>query len=93
VKIDVQGAEEQVLRGAHSLLTHHRPAVFVELEPERLEAHGSSPEAVLALLRDHGYGLNALDAGDVAVRSESQLLAAIRAGGYVDVLAVPLGDT
>lgn len=32
IKIDVDGAELPVLRGAHGLLTHDRPALFIELE-------------------------------------------------------------
>ncbi|MBO1336854.1 FkbM family methyltransferase [Streptomyces sp. VRA16 Mangrove soil] len=32
VKIDVDGAELPVLRGAHTLLTRDRPALFIELE-------------------------------------------------------------
>ncbi|MEV5610525.1 FkbM family methyltransferase [Streptomyces sp. NPDC052225] len=32
IKIDVDGAELQVLRGAHALLARDRPALFIELE-------------------------------------------------------------
>jgi FkbM family methyltransferase len=49
IKIDVEGAEALVLRGAAGLLRERRPALVVEL-------HGPEPaQAVLSLLHDFGY--------------------------------------
>jgi FkbM family methyltransferase len=47
-KIDVEGAELRVLRGAERLLERCRPALLVEVQPP-------SAEAVHAHLRDRGY--------------------------------------
>lgn len=50
LKIDVEGAEAAVLRGAAGLLRASRPALL-------LSTHGDAPkEACFALLRSHGYG-------------------------------------
>ncbi len=59
VKLDVEGSEVAVLRGATRLLATRRPAIVCEL-------HGTNAE-VAALLEDAGYELEPLD-GTVAVR-------------------------
>jgi len=42
VKIDAEGAELQVVRGAQHLFATRRPPVIVELEPEHLRRQGAS---------------------------------------------------
>jgi FkbM family methyltransferase len=58
IKIDVEGAEEQVLRGAAATLARHRPTVVLE---HNASAHhfGTSSEAVHDLLA--GAGLRVFD--------------------------------
>jgi len=50
-KIDVEGNELNVLKGATILLQDHKPVIFIELESE----HGEGPEGVFKLLREAGY--------------------------------------
>lgn len=52
VKIDVEGHELAVLRGAHRLLASHRPAVIVESEERH---HAGGVEQVRRFLADLGY--------------------------------------
>ena len=50
VKIDVEGAEEHVLRGGTRLLTQLRPQLYIEV--------GSTQcQSVTGFLREHGYSL------------------------------------
>ncbi len=64
LKVDVEGAEGRVLRGAHDLLAERRVALLMlELSDETLAADGWSSERVLRLLRDHGYETWAIEAG------------------------------
>lgn len=55
IKIDVQGAEERVLRGAHDIVQRDRPAIFVELDDDALRSMGSSLARVLAWLFERDY--------------------------------------
>ena len=55
LKIDVEGAELHVLRGARRLLERHRPLVVCELVEESLRELGGSCADAVALLRSLGY--------------------------------------
>jgi len=54
IKIDVEGHEGAVLRGAQETLARHRPLLVIEIEARHLG--GQPVEAVLAELRAVGYG-------------------------------------
>ena len=59
LKIDVEGHEEEVLRGAETLLGSRTPRVVViELLGWRLAHAGSTPERVVLLLESYGYAAN-----------------------------------
>jgi FkbM family methyltransferase len=51
IKIDVEGHEAAVLRGAAGVITRDRPILLTEVEAR----HGSDVEAVFAMLASHGY--------------------------------------
>ena len=55
IKIDVEGAEYLVLKGAHETLERYHPVILVELVERQLQAMGTSTAQVLALLSSHGY--------------------------------------
>jgi FkbM family methyltransferase len=56
VKIDVEGAELQVLRGMRGIMTEMRPVIVLEVEPHLLMGCGTSVQEVLALLEELDYG-------------------------------------
>lgn len=60
IKIDVEGHEGEVLRGAERTLRKHRPVVFLELHLDVLEARGTPPPDVLGLLEGAGYRFETL---------------------------------
>jgi hypothetical protein len=55
VKIDVDGAELDVLHGATDTLRNHSPAILLELHTDLLEQRGHDPAEVTGLLKRLGY--------------------------------------
>jgi FkbM family methyltransferase len=55
VKIDVEGAEAEVVRGARATLRAHRPAICLELHFDELERRRESAGSVLEELASLGY--------------------------------------
>lgn len=57
IKIDVEGAEMGVLRGAENLLRELRPAVLLEWHLANLSVFDVKPVAILDFAREFGYRL------------------------------------
>lgn len=55
LKIDVDGAELSVMRGAARILREARPVVFLEIHHDLLERDGIDPVDVVAALAEAGY--------------------------------------
>jgi hypothetical protein len=55
IKIDTEGFELAVLRGASELLARCDPALIIELHADQLRALGASTADVFALLRERGF--------------------------------------
>jgi len=58
VKIDVEGAELQVLHGAASMLQRDHPGILMEINPSALAAARVFPHEVLGYVRSLGYTVN-----------------------------------
>ena len=75
IKIDVEGYELAVLRGARATLGAHRPLLFLEIHPQRLSELGGSAAAVVALLGELGYSFRSMGgsplSGQQVARRES----------------------
>ena len=52
IKIDIEGAEMQALKGAEALLKAHKPTVIVEIVPSFLKKFGTEPRNVFEFLLD-----------------------------------------
>ena len=61
VKIDVEGAELGVLRGAEATLREHRPVLLLEHGLGSADEYGTHPRDVHGLLESVGYRLFGLD--------------------------------
>jgi FkbM family methyltransferase len=55
IKIDVEGAEWEVLQGAHATLRSVKPHLLISLHPTALAKVGATAERVLAWLEQQGY--------------------------------------
>ena len=59
IKIDVEGHEGEVIRGASAVLELHRPALVVEIEAQHLGG-AEAMDSVVKLLTDRGYSCHAI---------------------------------
>ena len=55
LKIDVEGYEFSVIKGASKALHKHRPVVLAEVCDYMLRANSSSSEALFELMESYGY--------------------------------------
>jgi FkbM family methyltransferase len=71
IRMDIEGAEQKALEGARGLLDRDQPHVLIEIHPTMLaERFGGSAEAVVAMFRDRGYRMFALDGDRLEEREE-----------------------
>lgn len=55
IKVDVEGWEDAVLRGATGILARARPVVFLELHLDVLESRGVAPRSLTGMMAELGY--------------------------------------
>jgi FkbM family methyltransferase len=90
LKIDVQGAEERVLRGALQTLRRCKPVVFMEIDEAALSAMGSSSHAVLLFMGAEGYRVCRIVGGKLTPPLPVEHVSSIcRAGTYANFIFVP----
>jgi FkbM family methyltransferase len=65
IKIDVEGAEYLVLKGALATLDRHHPMLLLELIDRQLQSMGAGVAQVVELLRTHGYTARRRDGDNV----------------------------
>jgi FkbM family methyltransferase len=70
IKIDVEGFEMKVLRGADKTLRTLAPVLFMEVNPEFLSRAGDSADELMRYLSAHGYSLSDAENGSVLHPSE-----------------------
>lgn len=92
LKIDVEGAELDVLDGAEETVANHRPVLIVEYWPQGLRRSGYDPGSLLTRLADLDYTVTVRHCGrDRVLTADSPVLTRLlqRNNGYVNLLAVP----
>ena len=91
IKLDVDGHEARVLRGARAALGRFRPTMIVELAPYTLDdaPGGDALDELLELLREARYVLTELGSARRLPDRTRELRALIPDGGGVNAIARP----
>ena len=87
IKMDVQGAEELVLRGAQKTLASKNPAIIFEFYPEGADLLGLSPSGAWNLLEGLGYEFFTVCSAGSISRIESPPIESM----YANVVAIHRG--
>jgi FkbM family methyltransferase len=89
IKMDVEGAELHVLRGARTLIARCRPLIFMEVHRAACRGIGYEPEAIGDLLVPYGYKMWALHWTADGCRPLSTLKGVDRANVIFHVTQLP----
>lgn len=87
VKLDVDGFECEILRGAAKLLSVQKPVFVMELAPYVLEERGASLAELVSLLTSNGYQLYDERTKQPLPTDSAQLQALIGDGESINVIA------
>jgi FkbM family methyltransferase len=83
IKIDVEGFEYHVLKGAECTIRKYKPILFIELNDKNLEYQGCTPEELIGFLKKH-YGKIIRADNQVSVNSHM-----IFKNVHFDIIALP----
>lgn len=91
IKLDVDGFECAVLRGAQKILSKYRPTVLLELSPYVLREHGSSIDELVDIFSNAGYRFFAQDGRTPISMDPAALQRLIPDGSSRNAIALPAG--
>jgi len=87
IKLDIDGFECKMLRGAGEVLRRWKPVIIMELAPYALEEQGASLGELLELLNGYGYRVFDLSTGAALVSDPRILGNQIPPGASLNVVA------
>ena len=98
IKIDVEGMELYVLRGAEQLITKSQPIIVFEMNGIQMSFYKTKIQSVESFFRDHGYRLflnkkgTLWEIGSLSLVTRLQFPGSLFGRGYLfDTVAIPIG--
>lgn len=86
IKLDVDGFEEDVLKGAERTLSGSHPIIVMEVAPYTIEERGLDPDGPTRILLRHGYRFR--DLSGKPLGGDGRSLPHIPAGSSLNVIAM-----
>jgi FkbM family methyltransferase len=68
IKIDVEGYEHEVLKGASAILTNHKPILFIELDDSNLMEQGSNASDFIEFIESFGYTIEHAESAEIITK-------------------------
>lgn len=68
IKIDVEGYEHEVLKGAVNLLLNNKPVLFIELDDSNLMEQGSNAADFIQFIESFGYVIEHAETGEIITK-------------------------
>ena len=87
IKLDIDGFECGMIRGANAVLSRWHPVIIMELAPYALEEQSETLGNLIDLLKSYGYSLFDLSKGTPLVMDSKILESYIPAGASLNVVA------
>lgn len=87
IKLDIDGFECRMMRGASEVLSRWKPVIIMELAPYALKEQGDSLHGLIELLKKYGYMLFDLSNGAPLVMDSVKLEKQISIGASINVIA------
>ena len=71
VKIDVEGLEEDVLRGMNETIKHHEPKLYLEIHGVSKEEKSKNAHQIVIFLLEHGYSIYHVESNRIVTLSNA----------------------
>lgn len=84
IKIDVEGFEVNVLKGAKNTIIKHKPLLFIEVNDHNLKRSGSSAHELVNLLKEYHYQIEDAQSSEAIISSTSLL------NRHLDIICRPI---